>query len=158
MDPGIYTLILRLDKEKEIYVGSLGKISFMKGYFAYTGSARGSGGIIRVKRHLDILSGLNTARRWHIDYLLPFATFEDVVITYTMQDLECAIAQKIGTDLTFIPGFGCTDCHCLSHLHFSTDPEEMYAIVKRAHSDSEDGARKPRVPVLKPREKFTSRS
>ena len=135
MDPGIYTLIIWLDKEKEIQVGSLGRISFMKGYFAYTGSARGPGGVIRVKRHLDVLSGLNTARRWHIDYLLPDASFEDVVITYTMQDLECVIAQKIGAELTSIPGFGCTDCRCPSHLHFSTGPENMYVVVKRAHSD-----------------------
>jgi len=133
MDPGIYTLILRLDKEKEIQVGSLGRIAFMKGYFAYTGSARGPGGIIRVKRHLDVLGGLNTARRWHIDYLLPNTSFEGVVITYTMQDLECIIAQKIGAELAPVPGFGCTDCRCPSHLHFSTDPEKMYATVKRAH-------------------------
>ncbi len=111
-------------------------ISFMKGYFAYTGSARGPGGIKRVRRHLDVLAGINTARRWHIDYLLPNTSFEDVVITYTAQNIECAIAQRIGAELISIPGFGCTDCRCPSHLHFSTDIRRMYAVVERAHSGS----------------------
>lgn len=133
MKPGIYTIILGLDKDMEIHVGSLGRLSFMKGYFAYTGSARGPGGVIRVRRHLDVLGGSNKARRWHIDYLLPNVSFEDVAITYTDKDLECAIARKIGSELEAIPGFGCTDCRCPSHLHFSTDIQRMYAIVERAH-------------------------
>lgn len=139
-DPGIYTIILRLDNEMDIQVGSLGSRSFMKGYFAYTGSARGPGGIKRVKRHQDVLCSLNTVRRWHIDYLLPNTSFEDVVITYTGEDLECLIARKIGAELEAIPGFGCTDCRCKSHLHFSTDMQRMYAIVERAHNgiDTDD--------------------
>ncbi|MFB3766509.1 MAG: DUF123 domain-containing protein [Methanotrichaceae archaeon] len=133
-DTGIYTLILRLDREREICVGSLGMISFMKGYFAYTGSARGPGGVKRVKRHLDVLAGLKAVRRWHIDYLLPNTSFEDVVMTYTAQNFECAIARRIGDELESIPGFGCTDCRCKSHLHFSTDIQKMHSVIEMAHS------------------------
>lgn len=135
MDSGIYTLILRLDQERMIHVGSLGVIRFLKGCYAYTGSARGPGGLKRVKRHLDVLNGLNKSRRWHIDFLLPLAEFEYVVATYTAQDLECAIAQRIGAELDSVQGFGCTDCRCCSHLHFSADLEVMYAAVLKSHSD-----------------------
>jgi Uri superfamily endonuclease len=135
MDPGIYTLILRLDRRREIRVGSLGSISFREGHYAYSGSARGTGGLKRVKRHLDVLGGLNKSRHWHIDFILPLAVFEGMVVTYTAQDLECIIARRIGAMLEPIPGFGCTDCRCISHLHFSADLEIMLAAVRGAHSD-----------------------
>lgn len=139
MDPGIYTLILSVDKEREVHVGSLGRICFMKGYYAYTGSARGPGGLVRVERHLKVLSGISTARRWHIDYLLPNASFVGVAVTYTSDDLECAAARMIGSELKSIPGFGCTDCRCTSHLHFSENLEKMHEIVERAHSSIDQG-------------------
>lgn len=135
MEPGIYTLILGLDQERKINVGSLDCIQFREGYYAYTGSARGPGGLKRVKRHLDVLNGLNKSRRWHIDFLLPLAEFECVVATYTAQDLECAIARSIGAKLDSVQGFGCTDCNCCSHLHFSDDTEIMYSAVIKAHGD-----------------------
>lgn len=139
MYPGIYTLILSLNREMKLHVGSLGRICFKKGYFAYTGSARGPGGLIRVERHLDVLSGINTARRWHIDYLLPNTSFEDVAVTYTIDDFECAIARKIGFELESIPGFGCTDCRCISHLHFSENLEKMRQVVGWDHSGIDPG-------------------
>jgi len=133
MEPGIYTLLLRLDRAVEIAVGSLGRISFVEGYYAYTGSARGSGGLRRVERHLEVLSGTRTARRWHIDYLLPHARFQDVIVTPTAQDLECQIARRIAERLLPIPGFGCTDCRCISHLHYSMNLEEALGVVREAH-------------------------
>jgi Uri superfamily endonuclease len=136
MDPGIYTLILRLDGRREIQVGSLGSISFREGHYAYTGSARGPGGLKRVKRHLDVLGGLNKSRHWHIDFILPLAAFEGMVVTYTAENLECVIARRIGEVLEPVPGFGCTDCRCTSHLHFSGDPEIILAAVRGAHCDA----------------------
>lgn len=133
MEPGIYTLVLSLDKEREITVGRLGKILFPGGYYAYTGSARGSGGLKRVERHLELSKGARTARRWHIDYLLPHAHFQETIVTPTVQDLECPIARRIGENLLPISGFGCTDCTCISHLHYSADLEETLNAIRQAH-------------------------
>jgi len=133
MKPGIYTLVLGLDKEMEIDVGSLGRILFSQGYYAYTGSARGPGGLKRVERHLEVLRGVRTTRRWHIDYLLPLTRFQEAIVTATAQDLECQIAKKIGEKLLPIQGFGCTDCSCVSHLYCSSDLEEALYAVRQAH-------------------------
>lgn len=132
--PGIYTLIIRLPKAEQISVGSLGPIDFPKGYYSYTGSARGPGGLRRVERHIRIIEGSKKTRRWHIDYLLPHCRFQDAIITRTVLDLECRIAGAIGEQLTAVPGFGCSDCRCTSHLHYSIDAEEIRRIVALAHA------------------------
>lgn len=128
-----------LDKGREIAVGSLGKIAFSAGYYAYTGSARGPGGLKRVQRHLEVLNGSRTVRRWHIDYLLPHARFQEAVVTPTAEDLECAIASKIGERLLPVRGFGCTDCGCASHLHYSASLEEALSAVRQAHGQKNNG-------------------
>ncbi|MHC1630711.1 MAG: GIY-YIG nuclease family protein [Methanotrichaceae archaeon] len=133
MEKGIYTLILRLDSNLDLVVGALGEIHFWRGYYAYTGSARGPGGLKRVVRHLKVMDRSNPARRWHIDYLLPHTTLVDVAVTKTDQDRECQIAEMIGKRLSFVPRFGCTDCKCFSHLHFSQDKKTILEVVKSAH-------------------------
>jgi len=68
-EPGIYTLILSLPQAGKITVGSLGVMDFVRGYYSYTGSARGPGGLKRVDRHILVSEGIKKTRRWHIDYL-----------------------------------------------------------------------------------------
>lgn len=133
MEKGIYTLILRLDPDLDLVVGSLGEIHLWRGYYAYTGSARGPGGLKRVERHRRVMEGTNPARRWHIDYLLPHVSLEEVVVTETSLDLECQIALKIGEKLEFVPRFGCTDCKCPSHLHHTSERTNIFYAVRRAH-------------------------
>ncbi len=133
MEKGIYTLILRLDPALDLVVGSLGAIHFWRGYYAYTGSARGPGGLKRVERHRRVMEGTNPTRRWHIDYLLPHVSLEEVVVTETTLDLECQIALKIGEKLEFVSGFGCTDCKCSSHLHHTGERTKILRAVRRAH-------------------------
>ncbi len=140
MEKGIYTLVLRLATGREIVVGSLGPIRFDAGYYAYTGSARGPGGLSRVNRHLKVMEGTNTARRWHIDRLLPHSTLVEVVATRTEENLECAIAQRIGESLPAVERFGCTDCRCPSHLHFSPRREEILEAVRSAHARARSGS------------------
>jgi Uri superfamily endonuclease len=86
-----------------------------------------------VKRHQEINNGHKNTRRWHIDYLLPVADWVDAVITVTDRNLECAIAQEIGRSLSPIPGFGCSDCRCESHLHYSSDSSKTLRAVRSAH-------------------------
>ena len=69
MEKGIYTLVLRLPAERLVEVGALGTVRFEAGYYAYTGSARGPGGLARVRRHRLVLVGDNPARRWNIEHL-----------------------------------------------------------------------------------------
>ena len=132
-EPGIYTLILSLPGAEKIKVGSLGIMDFAGGFYSYTGSARGSGGLKRVDRHILVSNGIKTTRRWHIDYLLPHTCVQEVFITKTPRDLECSIANAIGKRLMPVPGFGCTDCRCISHLHYSPGLGEMRAAVAAAH-------------------------
>ena len=132
-EPGIYTLILSLPQAGQIKVGSLGVIDFARGFYSYTGSARGTGGLKRIDRHIMVLEGIKTTRRWHIDYILPHAIFLEVFITKTTLDLECRIATAIGKRLLSVPLFGCTDCRCLSHLHYAQDLEEMLEAAALAH-------------------------
>ncbi len=118
---GIYVLILRLDNEIDIQVGKLGKLHFNKGFYAYTGSARGTGGFKRVTRHFNVAAGENTARKWHIDYLLPNCEVMYAVLLPVEADIECNVAKNLGKFLNEIPGFGCSDCSCDTHLFFSNE-------------------------------------
>ena len=135
MEKGIYTLVLRTKEERMIYVGSLGPVIFAGGYYAYTGSARGPAGLKRLERHIRIMNGQNTTRKWHIDYLLPLANLQESIITFTDRNLECFIAGQIGAQLASIRNFGSTDCCCSSHLHYSIDLDEISCIVRQAHRE-----------------------
>jgi len=67
---GTYTLVLELDRADSIEVGALGEHRFPAGWYAYTGSAFGTGGFARVDRHYELAAGERSTRHWHIDYLL----------------------------------------------------------------------------------------
>ena len=134
-EPGIYTLILHLPRAEQIEVGSLGGITFQEGFYSYTGSARGPGGLKRLDRHASVMAGKSRTRRWHIDYLLPRCHWLQPVITRTGLDLECSIARSIGQRLDSVPRFGCSDCRCVSHLHYSEKEKEMRQAVSMAHAN-----------------------
>jgi Uri superfamily endonuclease len=134
-EPGIYTLILHLPRAEQIEVGSLGGIHFLKGFYSYTGSARGPGGLKRLDRHAVVMAGTSRTRRWHIDYLLPRCRWLQAVITKTELNLECPIARSIGQRLVSVPRFGCSDCRCVSHLHYSEREDEMRQAVSMAHAN-----------------------
>jgi Uri superfamily endonuclease len=136
MDPGVYTLVLKLDRRREVEVGSLGIIQFREGYYSYTGSARGPGGLRRVERHKEVIRRLNQACRWHIDYLLPYISLVEAVVTPTSFDLECLIARRIGSGLEVVSRFGSTDCRCPGHLHFSQNLDRTLDVVHKAHHDA----------------------
>ncbi len=130
---GVYILILRLNEDRVIKVGKLGELKFKKGYYAYAGSALGTGGFKRVTRHFDVVSGKNNVRKWHIDYLQSQSGVVSAILLPTNEALECMVAQRLGEFLNEFPGFGCTDCACFTHLFFSEkDPEED--IVKACKS------------------------
>lgn len=130
---GTYTLILALNENRDITVGALGIKKFPAGFYAYTGSARGTAGFARVKRHLGLAAGNNPARHWHIDYLLPHTSPKGVVLTFTDLDIECTISTAIGQNTCTVNGFGSSDCGCSGHLHFGNDIDILFNIVADAH-------------------------
>lgn len=108
---GSYVLLIKLKEDKTIQVGKLGKISFKKGLYVYAGSAL-NGLEQRIQRHLRS----NKKMHWHIDYLLQYAEVIDVFYKESNSREECIIANTLRKDFTLIPGFGCSDCSCKSHL------------------------------------------
>ena len=134
MAGGTYTLVLERTDQGTIEVGALGDRDFPAGWYAYTGSALGSGGFSRVERHRAVASGEHDARHWHVDYLLgDEATTVDTVVT-TSADVECAVARRLDDAVGgAVPDFGCSDCGCRSHLAGCADREELVSAVERAH-------------------------
>jgi len=130
-DGGTYTLLIELAENATITVGALGEHRFDSGWYAYVGSALGSGGFARVDRHRELAAGERDARHWHVDYLLghPETRLAEVVTTAT--DGECAVSQAIAGDA--VPDFGCSDCDCDSHLWYDPDDERLRASVEAAH-------------------------
>jgi Uri superfamily endonuclease len=112
---GVYCLLLALDRSATVDVGALGSVSFERGAYVYVGSAHGPGGFARVRRHRELADGDRSGCHWHVDYLLsePGASVCATVTTADV-DAECALARALSGER--IPGFGCSDCDCPSHL------------------------------------------
>ncbi len=61
--PGTYALLIRVDAPLVIHAGRLGTVALERGWYVYTGSAHGPGGLrARVSRHLRP----DKAPHWHI--------------------------------------------------------------------------------------------
>jgi len=111
-DRGSYLLVLELGREKPIGIGQLGKVVFQKGYYIYVGSAMNNLSA-RVKRHRQKRKKMH----WHIDYLTQEADGLLSLPISSSQRHECEIAQALSSIMkSGPPGFGSSDCHCLTHL------------------------------------------
>jgi Uri superfamily endonuclease len=110
---GIYVLLIHLNRDIAIRVGSLGTREFKEGNYVYVGSAQ-NGVEQRVARHLRKEKRLF----WHIDYLLndDAAEIVEVYVKPAGKEEECQVAAKISEKAEPVTGFGCSDCHCPSHL------------------------------------------
>ena len=110
---GIYILFFNIDKNLQLKIGSLEKIKFDKGNYAYVGSAQNNLEK-RIGRHMI----KNKKKFWHIDYLLSNKLTKITKIFYKKSGKleECRIAKKLSKTGSLIPSFGCSDCNCKSHL------------------------------------------
>jgi len=115
---GGYILVMELGKGQEIRVGSLGRGYFPRGFYVYCGSVPGR------------RPGKGKKTRWHIDYLVEKAEIQEVIICETEEKLECLLSPALSRELTYIPGFGSSDCDCRSHLFFCDDREMMMERLK----------------------------
>lgn len=124
---GCYLLALRLAEDADIEIGRLGTVHFPKGYYVYTGSAKKN-----LDQRLARHRRLRKKMHWHIDYLRQRAEWVGAVPVRTAEDLEHALAAAVARAADWdIPGFGCTDCACPSHLFgFREDPLHLPAFTK----------------------------
>ncbi|WP_276261399.1 GIY-YIG nuclease family protein [Haloglomus litoreum] len=134
---GTYTLLVELAADATIEVGALGTHRFPAGWYAYTGSALGSGGFARVERHRDLAAGERDTCHWHVDYLLghPDTTLRTVVRSHG-DDIECAVARRLPDGP--VDGFGASDCDCGSHLARFEDGPTAESTVREAHGAASD--------------------
>ena len=116
---GTYALLCFNKSEKRLNIGKLGKFIFKRGYYTYTGSALGMGGLrSRVYRHLK----QDKSKHWHMDFLRESVSILEIWCLYGNERMECRWASIFGrADDYSIPvkGFGSSDCKCGSHLFYS---------------------------------------
>ncbi len=134
MTGGTYTLLIELPGSIELEIGALGMHNLPEGWYAYTGSAFGTGGFSRIDRHRRVASGEHDVRHWHIDYLLghPATTLADVK-RQPDTDVECAVAAELPDSP--VPGFGSSDCDCPAHLAYHADREPLRTAIQYAYPD-----------------------
>ena len=121
--PGTYAIVLKPNAERSIKVGKLGMLRVQAGYYIYVGSAFGPGGLgARIAHH----KRESHRSRWHIDYLRATAEICEVWYTFDPRSLEHQWAETLASatkSTAPFPGFGSSDCNCLTHLyHFKSKP------------------------------------
>lgn len=110
-----YQIHLEFNKDSTIEIGKLGKFTFKKGLYIYTGSAKRNIDA-RIKRHLKKDKKLH----WHIDFLTSSPNCK-IIKTNKFSQEECALNQATKGRI-IINHFGSSDCKksCISHLKFIT--------------------------------------
>lgn len=134
---GSYTLLIKLSEPLDVEVGSLGSIQFSRGFYAYNGSAFGPGGLKRVDRHRE-KSADGDNPHWHIDYLLVQEFSEVIEVFRAKSDHECSLSQKMAKKFDKVEGFGCSDCGCNSHLHYSKERGKLQEFLEEFYPDQEE--------------------
>ena len=127
-DSGSYIIVLRLEQDRRISVGSIGDLKFRKGFYLYVGSAK-KDLTRRINRHRSERKNLF----WHIDYLREHAEFHAALPIRASADLECEIAASMSKIADWrVDDFGSSDCSCESHLFgMKDDPVHSQAFIKR---------------------------
>ena len=120
-DRGGYILILELEQPTRLAIGKLGELDFAAGYYCYVGSAM-KNLKARMARHHRKRKNLH----WHVDYLREASRFVSCLPVRSAEPIECDLARALdGMADGRIPGFGCSDCSCPTHLfRFGVNPLE----------------------------------
>ena len=129
---GAYVLVMEINKKVSLTITRFRGITLLPGHYAYTGSARGPGGLhARCRRHLQKDKKLH----WHVDHLTTRARRMLVapVVDGNECDLRASLQALTPCELP-VPGFGSSDCpHCLSHLLLLKDPAAFSHITCNSH-------------------------
>ena len=118
--PGTYVLVVWVEQDISLRIGSLGILPFKAGHYLYVGSAL-NGLDARLARH----QRCEKRTHWHIDYLLPHGEIREIWYRRGRERCECLWAQALAA----MPGvepfpapFGASDCSCPTHLFCSQTP------------------------------------
>ncbi|HQY94119.1 GIY-YIG nuclease family protein [Caldilinea sp.] len=129
--------MLRSAHQAVIPIGRLGAGMVAPGWYLYTGSALGRGGLRgRLQHHLR-----PAARpHWHIDFLRRVCDVTAVWYVVGERRWEHDWAGLLAQQAEPAPclGFGASDCHCIAHCFFlSAEPSPMQfaADAQRLYPD-----------------------
>ncbi len=136
--PGTYAIVLKPNATRSIKVGKLGMLRVQKGYYIYVGSAFGPGGLeARIAHH----QRTSHRSRWHIDYLRPAAEIREMWYTFDPSPREHQWAETLAaareSTMPF-PGFGSSDCACLTHLFYFKSKPNIASFRRRLHAKIRD--------------------
>ena len=117
---GVYVLIIQLNSDVDVSIGALGKRHFVRGVYAYVGSAQ-----INLEKRISRHCRKEKRKFWHIDYLLNnrAAKILKVLFKEAAKTEECKIAMEISRKNEAVVSFGCSDCNCKSHLFQIEKPD-----------------------------------
>nr|WP_245188661.1 DUF123 domain-containing protein [Halarchaeum rubridurum] len=107
-------MLLSLPTPATVTFGAAGERRLDSGWYAYTGSAFGPGGLSRVERHRRVAAGEHDVRHWHVDYL----------------------TGHPGTDLDAgepVPGLGASDCDCETHVTYARERGTLASVATERH-------------------------
>jgi Uri superfamily endonuclease len=139
--PGTYALVFKAKRKKRLKIGKLGTLNVKPGFYVYVGSAFGPGGLkARIGHHRKSSS----RGHWHIDYLSKYLPPTEVWVTHDPTHREHHWSKVLslapGASIP-LPGFGSSDCYCISHLHFfSSRPSGNY-FRRKIHAGVDDHTR-----------------
>lgn len=125
-DGGVYMVVLYVEEDKMLPIGSKGIFHFPKGYYVYVGSAKHN-----LAKRLDRHRRKRKSFHWHIDYLRDNALFCAAIPIRTTAMAEHELAAAVGAvaDWTIL-GFGASDCGCNTHLFgMHSDPVHTPAFM-----------------------------
>lgn len=132
--PGTYVLLLEAGQPATIAVGRLGSMPVMPGWYLYTGSALGGGGLAgRLRHHLRPV----VRPHWHIDYLRHVATVRAVwyVVDSTRWEHCWAGILDQMAEPAQLSGFGASDCSCATHAFYRPDEPSCAEFVGVAQAE-----------------------
>ena len=108
-------MILEVQEPLSLDVGQLGRVLFPSGSYCYIGSGMQNLDR-RVERHFEATKKVH----WHIDHLTARARTVGALMLPSAVKKECGINAMVSVTRgcePFAPGFGSSDCSCLTHLH-----------------------------------------
>ncbi|MCS6827698.1 MAG: GIY-YIG nuclease family protein [Caldilinea sp.] len=129
---GSYMLLLLSSQRCSLTVGRLGRKVVDSGWYLYVGSALGPGGLRgRLRHHLQPAQRLH----WHIDHLRRVCELRAIWFAVGAERWEHRWAQMLTTLGTFmpVPGFGASDCRCVSHCFFLTQQPTLVQLQRQLH-------------------------
>ena len=132
--PGTYAIVFTTTFHKRLTIGKLGCLELQAGWYVYVGSAFGPGGLrARIGHHCKKTG----APRWHLDYLRMHLTPVEVWYTRDLIQREHQWAGTLhGTRGAFmpLPGFGSSDCRCVSHFYFFSSRPSNAGFRRKIHA------------------------